>query len=77
MPNVMDAFIHLNGWETEALHRRRAELIGTPPRTDLTDDSLRELMCISRLLRDRASISRKSEGSSASVRKVSPSLDML
>jgi len=74
MPNVKDEFLHLNSFETIALHSRRAELIGTPPRTHLPDEVLRELMCISRLLRDRASISRRTD---SSPRRSAPSLDML
>lgn len=83
MPDVMDLFPHLKDLETIQLHARREELKGFASRDSRphTDDELRELVCIMRLLRTRASMTTKSgrapgEGG-GSTRKVVPTAEML
>jgi len=82
MPDVMDEFAHLEKLETTALHLRMAELRGTTSMdaaisgNDLSDQSLKELVCIMRLLRGRASTSTRSTRTAAD-RRVVPTADML
>lgn len=54
MPDVMDLFPHLSEWETPRLHARYTELAGDKTKRK-SDDELRELVCLSRILRTRAS----------------------
>ena len=76
MPDVMDEFPHLKDWETFKLHARYSELRGDPtaaePKTDL---HLRELVCLARILRGRASTTNESKPKAD--KKTIPSLDAL
>jgi hypothetical protein len=57
MPNVMDAFEHLNSLDTTALFARRQALINLAPSgkyKDLPDEALQELVAIARVLRRKA-----------------------
>jgi hypothetical protein len=75
MPDVLDLFPHLKDLETHQLLARRQDLKGGGPESELSDATLQELVCISRLLRVRGSISKpRAEPSS---RKIAPSLDQL
>lgn len=77
MPNVMDAFEHLNGLTETQLFARRAALISASPNgdfKDLSDEVLQELVAIHRILRRKTSSTpRVSVGRKAIV----PSLDIL
>ena len=77
MPNVMDAFEHLNNLDTTALFARRQALIGTAPNGDfkqLSDEALQELVAIARVLRRKATGPSKV---SNSRRTIVPTLDSL
>jgi len=58
MTNVMDEYAHLNDMSTTALFDRRSALIGSAPDGNfklLSDDALRELVAIARILRKKVS----------------------
>jgi len=58
MSNVMDDFLHLNDCTAVQLFERRSTLIGQAPDGNfklLSDDSLRELVAIARILRKKVS----------------------
>lgn len=79
MPDIMDLFPHLEGWDTIQLQARRQELRGdtTQSARQLSDDALRELSCIARLLRTRASTAKPRAEGNGSAKKVIPSLSDL
>lgn len=74
MPNVVEEFPHLNDLTQDQLYQRRTSLIGSAPQGDykqLTDDALKELVVIARVLRRRTS------APTSAGKKVAPSLGML
>lgn len=73
MTDVMDDFPHLNDKSLGELHSRRQELIGSGPVTHLSDDTLRELLALARILRRRSSVPTSKTKSA----KITPSLDAL
>lgn len=72
MTDVMDEFQHLNAMSIGELHSRRQELIGSGPTSQLSDDTLRELLAIARILR-RRSVAPAAKKATKTV----PSLDAL
>lgn len=80
MPDIMDLFPHLESWDTIQLHARRQELRGdtTQSATQLSDDALRELSCIARILRSRATAAKpRADGSPGGTKRVAPQLSDL
>ena len=77
--SVMDEFSHLNDLSPVQLFERRSTLIGAAPDGNfklLSDDSLRELVAIARILRKK--VSPAAAAKAASHRKpLVPSADML
>lgn len=76
MPDVMDAFPHLEALSIPELHQRYAALKGSGPAGELGDDVLRELVCIARVLRKRSSGPPKAKAEKA-TKAGPPTLDLL
>lgn len=73
MTDVMDEFFPLlEGKTLGELHSRRQELIGNGPTSQLSDNTLRELLAIARILRKRSSAPAPKKST-----KIIPSLDAL
>jgi hypothetical protein len=79
MSNAMDEFAHLNDLTAVQLFERRSNLIGQAPDGNfklLTDDNLRELVAIARILRKKVSPAAAAKNAAARKPMV-PSLDSL
>ena len=77
--SVMDEFAHLNDLSPVQLFERRSTLIGAAPDGNfklLSDDSLRELVAIARILRKKVSPAAAAKAAT-SRRPLVPSADML
>lgn len=71
--NVMDEFPDLNALTLPELHAKYQSLKGDGPSRELSDDDLKQLLAIARVLRRRAS----APTSKTSTKKIAPSLDAL
>lgn len=79
MSNAMDEFAHLNDYTPVQLFERRSTLIGAAPEGNfklLSDDNLRELVAIARILRKKVSPAAAAKNA-ASRKPMVPSLDNL
>ena len=78
MSNVMDEFAHLNDCTPVQLFERRSTLIGEAPNGNfklLSDNSLRELVAIARILRKK--VSPAATRTTTSRKPLVPTLDSL
>jgi hypothetical protein len=78
MSNVMDEFTHLNDCTAVQLFERRSNLIGQAPDGNfklLSDDVLRELVAIARILRKK--VSPAATRTPAARKPLVPTLDSL
>ena len=73
MTDVMDEFTHLKNASIGELNSRYQLLKTSAPVSELSDDTLKELMAIARILRGRTSAPTAKKSSS----KIAPSLDAL
>lgn len=74
MTDVMDEFPHLNDKTLPELHARYQTLKGEGPSQQLSDEVLKELLAISRVLRKRAAAP---TAKTSSKKAAAPTLDAL
>lgn len=74
MPDIMEDYKHLDGWDDNKLFGRQSELKNSGlAMKDLSDETLQELLAINRVLRRRAHAPKPK----ASTRAAAPTLGQL